>query len=307
MKKIILPIAAAVTQSNYMKPFFITLVMLQLGFASFAPVRLTAQVNTFSFLYEAPENKGSYIPIEDDDGNLIVPVRILTGAAYGPSAPDWSFLLKFSPTGDTSSNYYSIPDTAFSFIHILNTIDGGYLVTGSSKAIGMDSVNLLLVKLNYGLEVEWIKQHYIYGNFIISIENIFPMDDHGFMLLGMVCMFPCSHQYPYLARIDQNGNMVRETIYENFSGFPYEYMLNPAKNRIWMFAVGLPPHTNGRSVTIMDTTFAFIRTLQLTVCYNAKLNDTSFIYTYQIGKVGLPYEDMEFTIEIRDTLFNLPI
>lgn len=275
-----------------------------------AIVCLTAQVSTFSFLYEAPENKGSYIPIEDNDGNLIVPVRILTGAAYGPSGPDWAFLLKFSPTGDTSGYYYSIPDTAFSFINISNTYDGGYLVAGSSKAIGTDSMNLLLMKLNYELEVEWMKQHYMNGYFITSVQNIIPLDDHGFMLLGMVCMFPCAIKYPYLARIDQYGNLLRETIYNYYSGKPYDYMLNPEKNRIWMFADGLPPHSNGRSVTVLDTTFAFISSQPLqpfgNLPYNTKwLNDTSFIYTYQRGKVGLPYEDMEFTIEIRDTLFNI--
>jgi hypothetical protein len=275
-----------------------------------AIVCLTAQVNTFSFLYETPDNKGSYIAIEDNDGNFIAPIRLLTGTAYGPSGPDMAFLLKFSPAGDTSGYYYSLPDTAFSFINITKTYDGGYLVAGSSNAVGTDSVNLLLVKLNYGLEVEWMKHHYMYGNFIISIENIFPMDDHGFILLGMVCIFPCSHQYPYFARIDQYGNMVHETIYDYFSGFPYEYMLNPAKNRIWMFAVGLPPHTNGRSVTVLDTTFTFISSHPLqpfgTPPYYAKwLNDTSFIYSYQARKVGLPYQDQEFTIEIQDTLFNV--
>lgn len=273
-------------------------------------VCLKAQVNTFSFLYESPENKASYVPIEDVDGNFILPVSIFTGTSFSPSQLDSGFLLKFSSTGDTCGYYFSIPDTSISLTHLVSTIDGGYLLTGSSIATGTDSVNLLLIKLNSELEVVWLKQHYLYGNTKMQVQRLFPLDDNGYILTGLVCFYPCHVTYPYLVRIDMYGNIVRETIYNYFTGSRYEYMLNPERNRIWMFAVGLPPHTNGRSVTVLDTTFAFISSQPLqpfgTPPYYAKwLNDTSFIFAYQARKVDLPYQDQEFTIEIRDTLFNL--
>jgi hypothetical protein len=275
-----------------------------------AVASLEAQVNTFSLMYESPANKHSFIPIEDDNGNFIVPVSIFSGTYFSPSQLDRGFLLRFSPTGDTCGYYYSIPDTSISLTHIVSTYDGGYLLSGSSMATGMDSVNLLLIKLNFDLEVEWQKQHYLYGNFMIRISRLFQLDDNGFILTGDVCNYPCATYYPYLARIDKHGNIVSENIYNYFSGKRYEYMLNPAKNRIWMFAVGLPPHTNGRSVTVLDTTFAFISSHPLEPFgtpgfYTKWLNDTSFIYSYQARKVGLPYQDQEFTIDIRDTLFNV--
>ena len=271
---------------------------------------LKAQINTFSFLYESPQNKRSFAPIQDSDDNYIVPLSLFTGTTWAPSDLDKAFLLKFSPTGDTSGYYYSIPDTAFSFTNIIGTPDGGYLVAGSSKAIGMDSINLLLIKLNNKLEVEWQKHHYLHGHWMIYISRLFPFDDNGFILTGDVCMFPCATTNPYLVRINQNGNIVRETIYDFFSGSIYEFMLNSAKNRIWMFAVGLPPHSNGRSVTILDTTFNFISSQPLQPFgtpgfYTKWLNDTNFIFSYQARKVGLPYQDQEFTVEIRDTLFNV--
>jgi hypothetical protein len=271
---------------------------------------LKAQVNTFSFLYESPQNKRSFAPIQDSDDNYIVPISLFTGTTWAPSDLDKAFLLKFSPTGDTSGYYYSIPDTAFSFSNIISSSDGGYLVAGSSKAIGMDSVNLLLLKLNNELEVEWQKHHFLHGHWRINISRLFPFDDHRFILAGDVCMFPCATKYPYLLCIDQHGNVVRETIYDFYSGSMYDFILNPAKNRIWMFAVGLPPHSNGRSVTLLDTIFNFISSHPLEPFgtpgfYTKWLNDTSFIYSYQARKVGLPYQDQEYTVEIRDTLFNV--
>jgi hypothetical protein len=285
-------------------------VIILLMFLVATPACLKAQVNTFDFLYESSANKHSFIPIEDNDGNFITPISIYKGTYYSPSKLDRGFLLKFSPTGDTCSYYYSIPDTSISLTHIVSTADGGYLLSGSSIATGMDSVNLLLIKLNSDFEIDWLKQHYLYGNFMMRISRLFPLDDNGFILTGDVCKYPCATYYPYLAHIDKHGNIVSETIYNYFSGKRYEYMLNPARNRIWMFAVGLPPHTNGRSVTVLDITFAFISSQPLqpfgTPPYYAKwLNDTSFIYSYQARKVGLPYQDQEFTIEIHDTLFNV--
>jgi hypothetical protein len=271
---------------------------------------LKAQVNTFSFLYESPQNKSSFTPIQDSDNCYIVPISLFTGTTWAPSDLDKAFLLKFSPTGDTSGYYYSIPDTTFSFTNIISTSDGGYLVAGSSKALGMDSVNLLLMKLNNALEVDWQKHHYMYGNWSMAISRLFQLDDNDYMIAGHVCMFPCATTYPYLVRIDQNGNIVRETIYNFFSGFKYDYMLNSAKNRIWMFARGLPPNSNGLSVTILDTTFAYLSSHLLqhlggNPLYAKWLNDTSFIFSYQSKLQGSPYDDKEFTIEIRDTLFNL--
>ncbi len=271
---------------------------------------LEAQVSTFSFLYESPDNKRSFISLEDDDDNFIAPISIFTGTHFSPSQLDRGFLLKFSSTGDTCGYYYNIPDTSISLTHIVSTADGGYLLTGSSIATGTDSVNLLLIKLNSELEVVWLKQHYLYGNILMQAQKLFPLDDNGLILTGLVCMFPCHVFYPYLVRVDQDGIIVRETIYNYFSGSRYEYMLNPERNRIWMFAVGLPPHTNDRSVTVLDTTFAYISSQPLqpfgTPPYYTKwLNDTSFIFAYQSRKADLPYQDQEFTIEIRDTLFNV--
>jgi hypothetical protein len=271
---------------------------------------LKAQVNTFSFLYESPANNHSFIPIEDNDSNLIAPVSIFTGTHFSPSQLDKAFLLKFDPTGDTCGYYYSIPDTSISLTYIVSTADGGYLLTGSSIATGTDSVNLLLIKLNSEMEVDWLKQHYLSGNFIMQTQKVFLLDDNGYILTGFVCLFPCSNIHPYFLRIDQHGNIVRETIYNYSSAIRYEYMLNPGRNRIWMFAVGLPPHTNDRSVTVLDTTFAFISSQPVqpfgTPPYYTKwLNDTSFIYAYQARKLDLPHQDQEFTIEIRDTLFNV--
>ena len=276
---------------------------------------LKAQVNTFSFLYKSRLNKVSLIPVEDSDNNYILPMILFTGKPWAPSDIDRALLMKFTPKGDTSCYYYTIPDSAFSFQNIIKTSDDGYLVAGASKAIiTRDSVNLLLIKLNNKFEIEWKKHYYLYGNWEMGITKIFPLDDNDFILAGMVTKFPSIFIYPYLVRIDQYGNIARETIYSSNCGSRYEYLLNSSKTRILMFANGLPPHSNGLSVTIFDTTFTYLSSHVLPVLgigvggnpFHAKwLNDTNFIFSYQKRLVGSPFDDKEFTIQIHDTLFNL--
>ena len=164
---------------------------------------LKAQVNTFSFLYKSRLNKVSLIPVEDSDNNYILPMILFTGKPWAPSDIDRALLMKFTPKGDTSCYYYTIPDSAFSFQNIIKTSDDGYLVAGASKAIiTRDSVNLLLIKLNNKFEIEWKKHYYLYGNWEMGITKIFPLDDNDFILAGMVTKFPSIFIYPYLVRID---------------------------------------------------------------------------------------------------------
>jgi hypothetical protein len=274
------------------------------------PLLLIPQSSTFSFWYESQENKNSAIPLELSDGRIIVPINIFTGSAYSPSKIDKAFLLNINKNGDTNRYFYPIADTSFNYARIVTTLDGGFLITGASRQVDSDSVNLLMIKLNCDMEIIWRKHHYLSEIRRMAALKIFPLNDGGFIMAGYVGNFTSTKLYPYLLRVNESGEVLREKIYEFSSIENCEFMISPSGSRIWMFAYGLQPQPNGMSVTVLDTTFTYISSqiIQLTGTppYQANwLSDTSLILSYQARKIDLPYQDEEYNIQIMDTLFNV--
>lgn len=284
-------------------------------FAVFAFFTLTYEVlnsqTTFTFNYNNGYVKRSQAMFEDEAGNILALLREHTGTDYTPTQYYRSGILKFSPTGDTSTLFYSFGDTAVSLTAMSKAQEEGYLLSGQAGQPQIGDSRLILMKTDAQCQKIWSKEHYIEGVFYIFPEKIIT-DENGCYVFGEVNFAIGGGWHPFMSRFDQEGQMLRYYIYPDHGMVPFEFVLNPKANRIWLFSGSNLDPFNNESRLLFDTSFNYISGEELPNniwdgLYNFKwLNDTSFYVSYLGFRNETPnsYQDHEFSLSLYDTTMN---
>jgi hypothetical protein len=156
---------------------------------------------------------------------------IITGIGnWDPSIPSGSiYLVRTDSIGDTvwTKRYGGTAiDEGFS---VIQTLDGGFVLTGYTASYGQGSVDVWIIKTNSDGNIEWEKK---YGGFRSDIgRSIQQTYDGGFIIAGYTNSFGSESGYDiYLINTNEIGEMA---VNENFLP-ALEIILypNPARNKV---------------------------------------------------------------------------
>jgi hypothetical protein len=264
--------------------------------------------NTFSFTMEGPLVKRSYSAMEDDQGNVSTIICQWTGTDYTPTENFRAGILTFNPIGDTSTVYYNLGDTVFSLLTMTKVIDDGYILAGHAGFSEITSSFLLLIRTDEQKNMLWNKKHDFEGVLNFYPNKIFA-DEHGYYVFGAVDYVQSGPWFPFLARFDRDGNLMRYFIYPDHAFYDYEFVFNPSKDKIWLFSDPTLEPFNGASKAVFDTSFNYLYSDELPIHTLQEmrikwLNDTSFYLSYLGGRNEIFNNDHELSIALYDTLLN---
>ncbi|RKZ32868.1 hypothetical protein DRQ33_05115 [bacterium] len=144
---------------------------------------------------------GSYSIIQtSDDGYAI------TGLTNSLGAGDWDlFLVKLDSTGivEWSKTVGGIDyDDGYS---VVQTYDGGYIVTGRTYNFGASNSDLFLVKFNSSGSVEWSKV--VGGTFDDYGKSVIQTSDGGYAVAGETYSFGAGFNDLFLVKFDSIGSV----------------------------------------------------------------------------------------------------
>jgi hypothetical protein len=192
---------------------------------------------SFQFSLEYPGKKSSSMAINDGLGGIIVPITDFTGADYSYSTYIKGYLLCINSAGDTLTHRYSFHDTSFHIQRMLALENNGYMLFGGSRPPGTEHDHLLIMKIDDSFNLLWAK-HYpnpilSYGGGVVQVFT----DSDSVIIAAARCNYPCNLLYPYLVKIDENGNIIRSILHysEVFRGRIYDFMYSSQNGNIWLF------------------------------------------------------------------------
>ncbi|MEE9575360.1 MAG: T9SS type A sorting domain-containing protein [Gammaproteobacteria bacterium] len=162
------------------------------------PIGLQAQ--TFQMLYDASSSycKANSI-ISTTDGGYIA---VGQNERYDVPASDM-LVVKLDGDGDTLWTRTFGGNQAEAAYEVIQTWDGGYMITGKTKSFGVGNYDMLFVKLNSNSTIEWTKTYGGPGyDAAESIEEI----NGGFITYGWTQSFGAGGWDGLLMRLDTNGD-----------------------------------------------------------------------------------------------------
>lgn len=130
--------------------------------------------------------------------------------SYGTSTNDF-YLIKTDINGDTlwTKTYGGAGyDVASS---VIETHDGGYLISGITDSFGTDSTDILLIKTNSNGDTSWTKTYGGMRNDYCSSVKQTP--DSGYIILGGTSSFGAGGFDMYLIKTDNEGNVMWNKTY----------------------------------------------------------------------------------------------
>jgi len=143
------------------------------------------------------------------NGLLLAPdggfVMVGSTSAYGSGGMD-IWLVKTDENGNIEwSKTYGGPDHE-SAHNVQMTDDGGYIITGWTKSYGDESGDLWLIKTDSTGNEEWSKT--FRGTGIDGGDHIIPVDDGGYICIGVTTSFGAGGFDVWVIKTDSYGNEI---------------------------------------------------------------------------------------------------
>lgn len=146
-------------------------------------------------------------------------VFLITSICFNAQPPQ-KFYTKFGGNGD---------DVGYS---AKQTLDGHYIIAGSTSSYGNGNTDAYLVKLDSMGQIIWEKT---FGGFNNDIgKSVIQLSDSGYVMAGFTNSFGAGGYDAYLVKTDKTGNLVWQS---TFGGLDWEFaedlVLGP-DNNIWV-------------------------------------------------------------------------
>lgn len=117
-----------------------------------ASIRLSAQVNTFSINFNFGNNDEAYAAIQNSTGNYVV-----CGMVYPGSNNFDPVIAEISTSGTILQSYTLTSATSEIFRSVVQTSDGGYLITGNVFT-SVSDFNALILKLDNNFQPQFYRE-----------------------------------------------------------------------------------------------------------------------------------------------------
>ena len=176
-------------------------ILFPLLFSLLLNLNATAQT-TFQRVYGgAAMDEGNSVKQTTDGGYIIAG----TTTSYGSGGRD-VLVIKTNSIGDTiwSKTFGGILDNEYGF-HVIQTTDGGYMVSGVASSFADASGDMYAIKLNSDGDTSWTRT---YGG--IGYEwgaGVQQTTDGGYIIAGQTPAFGAGGFDAYLVKIDASGNI----------------------------------------------------------------------------------------------------
>lgn len=165
--------------------------------------------------YGGPESDwGGFVQQTADDG------YILTGDTYSFNDPSGDiYLIKTNSFGDTlwTRTYGGTEyDRAY---HVLQTLDGGYVISGVTQSYGEADINGYLIRTNSTGDTLWTKV--LGGAYICSLSWCEKTSDGNYVAIGSIRDFGFGKGDAFMVKFDPDGNILWTRVFggpENDSG-----------------------------------------------------------------------------------------
>jgi hypothetical protein len=152
--------------------------------------------------YDGPGNECAYAVIETDDGGLA-----LAGEtdSYGAGGYD-AWLIKTDVNGSAEWNMTYGGIGAEHGYTIAQTVDGGYILAGTTNSSGAGGDDVYVVKTDANGTLVWSRA--FGGNGTETAEGVVQAADGGFVIAGSSDSFGAGNVDAWLIKTDVNGNMM---------------------------------------------------------------------------------------------------
>jgi Domain of unknown function (DUF5122) beta-propeller len=171
-------------------------------------LKLNANGNiTWQKTYGGSSSESHPIIQETSDGGFIVAVRT---TSFGAGDID-IWVLKLNSSGNvTWQKTYGGSDSDYVF-SIQETLDGGFIVAGSTYSYGAGIEDFLVLKLDANGNVTWQKTYG--GSDADYARSIHQTSDGGFIVAGRTYFFEHGQGEGWILKLDANGNVTWQKIY----------------------------------------------------------------------------------------------
>jgi hypothetical protein len=153
------------------------------------------------------ENDMGYCVRQTSDGGYII-----AGVTLSKTDPNGDFwLIKTDVNGNMLwDKTFGGPDIEYAF-SVLQTADGGYLITGDTHSYGAGGEDVWLVKTDADGNMSWDKTYG--GAEFDSPNSIIETKDGGYIIAGITFSYGAGGEDAWLIKTDADGNMLWDKTY----------------------------------------------------------------------------------------------
>ncbi|PLW96365.1 MAG: hypothetical protein C0593_11840, partial [Marinilabiliales bacterium] len=259
----------------------------------------------FEIVFEDPQNQTCW-DIHKSHYDYFYGVGYI-GEKYQDSTHK-GLIYKISRTGDTTTRTYHCGDTIMRFVKMIE-YDDHFIVAGTSGFPPDFNDNLLIAKIDTGLNMHWFKQYPFEGYTGVGDIEILKTKEGTFFVGTITDRLWGIYGHMFAYRFDDSFDTIRTKVIDylgNGQGVS-KIVFSPDSSEIWTIGHGI--HSPDGSRVILDTLFNVISTQDLLESLSPNMNikwhtDSTLLLAGNYRHIGSSPQDNDIGITKTDTSFS---
>lgn len=279
--------------------------ILIISIAAIAISTILYSQSSFEITFSDPRTQNCWDITENTYGDFY-------GVGYigerGMDSTHRGIIYKISSTGDTMTRTFMHGDTILRFEQMINCED--HLIIVGTAAFPPDYYdNLMITKIDTGLNMHWVKQYAFNGYTGIGDIEVL-QSEKGAYIFGTVtdCLWGI-HGHLFLYRFNAEYDTTRTKVIDymgNGQGVS-DIVFSPDSSEIWTLCYGI--HSPDGSRVVMDTVFNILSTQDLLESFSPNMNvhwhtDSTLLLAGNYRHIGSSPQDNDIGITKTDTSFS---
>lgn len=278
---------------------------LIISFAAIAISTILYSQTSFEVVFSDPRTQTCWDIQENSNGDFY-------GVGYigvqGQDSTHRAIIYRITSAGDTMTRTFMQGDTIMRFTKIVD-YDDHFIVAGSSAFPPDYNDNLLIAKIDTGLNMHWFKQYPFEGYTGVGDIEILKMKDGAFFVGTVTDNLWGIYGHMFAYRFDCSFDTTRTKVIDNLGNAigVSKIVFSPDSTEIWSICNDI--HTPYGSRVIMDTLFNILRTQNLLERISPNMNvrwhsDSTLLFAGTCNHSGSIPQDNDIGITKTDTSFS---